>query len=118
MSKFDIEAYARTDVSAVISVLSAALGPIASTDSLGEGVQFFEFEAAPVVVWESEDHFLSVSVGGAAPWTSCVALGRFLAERLPCAVRCDPTAEFPEVSPYSNVFLEIEGGRERLVAWG
>jgi hypothetical protein len=113
-----VEAYAKADATAIIAVLSKLIGPLEATESSNNDPLVFGNESTSVVLWESEDGFVSVCVRGSAEWASSAVLGRFLAAELHCTVRCDPGAEFPDVSPYSNVFLEIEEDGERLVAWG
>lgn len=115
----DVEAYAKTDdTDAVVSLLSSNIGPLRSSDSPGDEPRIYQFADVYVVLWSGEGGFLSVWVRGSTTWPSCPALGRHLAAGLGCVVRCDPGNEFPEVSPYSNLFLEIEGDKERLVPWG
>lgn len=48
------------------------------------------------------------------PWPSDVALARLASRALGCAVVCDPGSEYPEVDPFSPVFLEVSPGGERL----
>lgn len=116
--QLDIEAYAKAEAGAVVSVLSKVIGPFGAADASGDDPMVFEFRGASVVVWAIEGGFLSVWVRGKTPWSTCVGLGRFLAKELHCTVRCDPGAEFPDLSPHANVFLEIEADSERLTAWG
>ncbi|UVH59113.1 hypothetical protein NWF24_06800 [Variovorax paradoxus] len=55
---------------------------------------------------------------GATPWRSHVDFARFLSGALDCQVRCDPGSEHSEISPYSDVFLDVHRGVEKLVTWG
>ena len=115
----DTEAYVQTSsVNAVASFLSASLGSLTAEPHPEADIYFFETENTTVVVQPSEAGFLSVSVRGISPWHTCPALGRHLAQGLQCTVRCDPGTEFPAISPYSNIFLQIEGGSESFVSWG
>jgi hypothetical protein len=115
----DIEAYAKTgDTDAVVSLLSRSIGHLRVGGAPEEEPLIYQSGSVSVVLQPSEDGFLSVWIRGCEAWPSCPALGRHLAKELGLVVRCDPGNEFPEVSPYSNVFLEIEGSDERLVPWG
>lgn len=113
-----IEAYVKTaDRTAVISALSKCVGPL-NLDGPPEGeVHIYRAEGVSVVLQPSEDGFLSVWVSGSSAWSSCTELGRYFAREIRSIIRCDPGGEFPEVSPYSNLFLEISGAGESLVAW-
>lgn len=116
---FDIEAYARTgSLGAVVSLMSRSIGPLELSGVPEDEPLIFQSGNVSVVLQPCEDGFLSVWVRGSAAWSSCSALGRHLAKELSCVVRCDPGNEFPEVSPYANVFLEIDGCNESLVPWG
>jgi hypothetical protein len=115
----DIEIYAKTDFPGeVVSILSRSIGPLKSDGSSAEGLQIFRFESVSVVLQPSEDGFVSIWVRGSSAWSSCPALGRYLARELRCIVRCDPGCEFPDASPYSSTFLEINGDNESLISWG
>jgi hypothetical protein len=118
-SHLDVEVYVKTgDSSAVVSLLSRSIGPLAPNSPPKSELQIYEFESVSVILQPSEDGFASVWVRGSGAWPSCPALGRHLARELRCIVRCDPEREFPEVDSHSNVFLEIDGDKEHLVPWG
>jgi hypothetical protein len=118
--QLDVEAYIKTsDVGAVISLLSKTLGTLeVESIPLGNELHVFTSGRVRVILQPSEDDFLSVWIRGSEAWPSSPLLGRHLASHFPCAVRCDPGDEFPEVSPYSSVFLHIECGRESLITLG
>jgi hypothetical protein len=114
----DIEAFAKTsDVSSLMSALSAAIGEPQVKPWMNEELKIYECKDLLVVLHPSQDDFLGVWIRGRSPWPSSPALARHLADRLRCVVRCDPGAMYPEVDPLSDVFLEIEGHRESLVTW-
>ena len=115
----DVEAYVKTaDRTAVILALSKCVG-LLNLDGPPEGEAYiYQAEGVSAVLQPSEDGFLSVWVRGSSAWSSCATLGRYLANELRSIVCCDPGGEFPEVSPYSNVFLEMSGDGENLVPWG
>lgn len=115
----EIEVYVRTDdVDSIVALLSASVGDLEPVLSSEPDVHIYKGSETSIVIQPSEDGFLSVWVRGHSPWSSSPALARHLAQGLLCTTRCDPGQEFPEVSPHSDTFLEIEGGRESLVSWG
>ncbi len=115
----DIEAYAEiSDERAIVSLLSKAVGELQLDASQAANLRIYEHNGISVVVQPSEDGFVSVWIRGSTPWSSSPVLGRYLASNLRCTVHCDPEDEFPEISPHSNVFLQIKGDSENLVAWG
>ena len=114
---YDIEARARTsDRDAVLALLLNRIGALTRIDDLSDelGIRTYACEGIIVVFQSLEDGFVSVWVRGPCPWPSSAALGRFLAAQLDCLVWCEPGEEYPEIPMYSSVFLEIEGGVERL----
>lgn len=115
----DIEAFAKTsDRDAVLSLLATVIGPLERSDDLPEDddLRVYKPDGMIIVLQAMEDGLLSVWVRGASPWPSSPALGRFLAAQLHCLVLCCPETEYPEISPYAGVFLQIEGDVERLVS--
>lgn len=117
-SPCEVEAYVKASgFHAVISLLSKVIGPL-KTDDLSAGeLQVYEYGGVKVLLQHSEEGFISVWVRGSELWPSSPAFGRYLAAELYCVVLCDPEHEFPEVSPHSSVFLQIEGNRESLITW-
>ena len=115
----DIEAFVKTeDASAVVSLLSKCFGALKATAGSPEiDMQIYEYEGVTVILQPVADGFLSVWARGNTPWLSCPALGRYLAKELHCTVLCDPGQEFPEISPYSDEFLEIKGEQERIITY-
>jgi hypothetical protein len=115
----DIEAYVQTDdAGAVASLLSVSLGALDAEHLPEADLSIYRNEDATVLIQPSEEGFLSVSLRGLAPWKTCPALARHLAHGLRCTVRCDPGEEYPEISPYSNTFLQIKDNKENFVPWG
>jgi len=116
LDKHDVEAYAKTsDIGTVVSVLSRVIGALENDCPAGTDPMILKFQDTSVVLGQSEDGFLSVWIRGSHVWPTSPALGRYLATALHCTVLCDPGREFPAVSPYSSVFLQLENGRESLV---
>lgn len=114
----DIEVHAACNMEAVTGLLSSSIGPLSTDCASDQDPKIYAFESTTVVLGASEDGFLSIWIRGASKWPTSQAFGRYLAAALDCIVRCDPGDEFSELSPYSNVFLQIERGTESMVAWG
>lgn len=118
MNAHEVEVYAQTnDAAAVVRALSQVVGTLAADGDAGEGFAFHVAGNVVVMLHRTQPGYLGVMVRGSDAWPSSPALGRFLAAALRCVVRCDPEHEYPEVSPYSVVFLEIDGDGERLITW-
>lgn len=115
----DIEAYVQTtDLAAIVSVLSSPVGELAPDPADPPDFKSYSNGAVILIVQPSEDGFLSVWLRGCNIWPSCAHLARYLSKQLACQARCDPGDEYPQVSPHSNIFLQVENGNESLVAWG
>ncbi|NHZ89159.1 hypothetical protein F2P45_09035 [Massilia sp. CCM 8733] len=118
LTQLDIEAFAKTsDRDAVLALLATVIGPLERDDDLPEDydLRIYKSGGMIVVLQAMEDGLISVWVRGASPWPSSPALGRYLAAQLHCLVLCDPEAEYPEISQYADVFLQIEGDAESLI---
>ncbi len=113
-----VEAFAICDMETVTALLSSSIGPLSTDCASEQDPRIYTFESTTVVLGRSEDGFLSVWIRGDCRWPNPSAFGRYLAAGLDCIDRCDPGREFPEVSPHSDVFLQIERGVESLVDWG
>lgn len=119
MNKTDIEAFIRaTDEAPLIALISTTLGGLVPDSNNNLNVRIYTSENATLVVMPSENEFLSVWLRGVTPWRSHVDFARFLSGALDCQVRCDPGSEHSEIPPYSDVFLDVHRGVEKLVTWG
>lgn len=115
----DVEAYVQIcNIDSVIACLSASLGALTADEHQESQPYIYQNQPASVVIHESQDGYFSIWLKGTLPWSSCAQLGRYLARSLKCTVRCDPGSEFPEISLYSDVFLQIDTEKEQLVNWG
>lgn len=115
----EIEAYVNTsDERAIVSLLSSTIGELQTDSPPTDSLRLYSHKGISVVLTPSEDDFFSVWIRGSTYWSSSPALGRYLACNLRCIVRCDPEDEFPDLSPHSNVFLQIKDDTESLVTWG
>lgn len=115
----EVATYVRTtDASAVIAAVSGVVGVLTVDDVGVDSVSLYTSGDIVLVLRDGADGFVDVAVYGSDAWPSSIAFARFLAKALHCTVRCDPGDAFPQVSPYSSVFLEIEEDMERLVDWG
>lgn len=114
----EVAAYAGTaDAGAVIAAVSGVVGVLTVDDVGVDSVSLYTSGDIVLVLRDGADGFLDVAVYGSDAWTSLIAFARFLAKALHCTVRCDPGDAFPQVSPYSSVFLQIDGNAECLVDW-
>lgn len=100
----------------VAGVVAAAVGSPYSCECLS-GFQFYTIAGFRLITNPSEGGYFCYSLVDCDLWGSDVEFARFLASSTGRSVRCDPGAAFPEVSPYSDTFLQIENGIESLVEW-
>lgn len=115
---FDLGAYVLgPNREQVLSLLSARIGAFVLEYASDDGTAMYGCGDVVVTLSEGGDGFLSVYLVRCRLWPGDVAFARYLAQALDCVVRCDPGAEYPEVSPLAPVFLEIRGDGERLVVW-
>ena len=117
-SRREVEAFVRTDdLCAIAKHIESMVGEPQDDGQWAGGAWIFANATASVVLQPSADGYTGIWVRGSARWPSSPAFARFLSARLRCAVRCDPESEYPDVSPYSDVFLHIEDEIESLVGW-
>lgn len=100
----------------VLALLSARIGAFVP-EYADEDTAMYGCGEIVLTLSESVDGFLSVYLARSRLWPDDVAFARYLAQALACVVRCDPGAAYPEISPYSPVFLEVSGSGESLVTW-
>jgi hypothetical protein len=118
-SQCEVEAFVRTDdLCAISKHIESMIGEVQDDGQRAGAAWVFANATASLVLQPSQDGYTSVWVRGSTRWPSSPAFARFLSARLRCAVRCDPESEYPDVSPYSDVFLHIEDEIEGLVDWG
>ena len=115
----DLEAYlAGVEPTDIIRLLNEAAGPFVADGTNDDGLQVFACGNSKLVITPNmQDGFISVWLRGTPRWRSDVDFARFLAASLKCCARCDPGADFPQVDPRSDVFLDIEGQSEALIVW-
>ena len=116
----DIEIYVKNGNSeSVLKILTAELGPFRFDCEIGKGHNLYLSGNVKLLLNEEiQGGYLGVWLRGPNHWKTDVELARFLSKHLRLPVRCDPGSEYPEVSPYSYVFLEISNETETLVEWG
>jgi len=100
----------------VAEVVAAAVGSPYSCERVGD-FWFYTIAGCQLVTNPSEGGYFCFSLIDCDLWESDVEFARFLASATGRSVRCDPGSAFPEVSPYSDTFLQIENGNESLVDW-
>jgi hypothetical protein len=105
-----------SDSEPVVRAVSTAIGAHYSCERLAD-FEFYEIGGCRLVVNQSESGYLCYSLVRCSLWGSDLEFARFLATSTGRSVRCDPGPEFPEVSPYSDTFLQIENGIESLFVW-
>jgi hypothetical protein len=119
----EVEVYLRDcPVERVLAWVREAVGPLTGPFDCG-GVVAYHPATGPgaVVVTPSVEGgpFLGVWFNTPArPWATDAECARAAARDLGCVARCDPSREHPELPPGADVWLEVSGGVERLVAWG
>ncbi len=119
MRQRDVEAYAQCPPERLIEWLQGVAGPL-SLARRDEKVEIYDSAFGPVSIAAGfgEDRLTSLYfTGQERPWDTDVEFARRLAADLGCRVVCDPGAAYPQVPGRSPVFLQIEDGRETLVAW-
>lgn len=115
----DVEAYVKTsDINAIVSLLSSAIGELKCEFADDAELRIYGHAGIRVIIQPSEYQFNSIWVRGSDRWSSSPMLARFLATNLGCVVRCDPGHEFPEIDPYSDIFLQVDGDTEYFVTLG
>jgi len=114
----DLEAYlAGSDPAPAVEAIVSVLGPLTRIESGADYMSIYTSGGGSLIVTPSADGYYSFWLRGCSLWKSHVEFGRFLSQRVCGKVRCDPTSTFPEISPYSDVFLEIYNGNESFVNW-
>ena len=122
----DVEVYVQTgDWAAVVAALQPELGGLTAEHVPELSLHIYSNQIVHAMITERDDGFVSVWLKtrgpwrtGAAPWRNSPALARVLVQRLRCVVCCDPEDDYPEVSPLSYTFLQIDAdGAEALFSW-
>ncbi|HEX5212015.1 MAG TPA: hypothetical protein VFW22_09805 [Pseudolabrys sp.] len=115
----DVEAYL-TGIEPVdiIRLLNDTVGPFVADGATDDGLRVFTGGTSKLVITPNiQDGFVSVWLRGEPRWRSDVDFARFLAVALQCRARCDPGADYPQVDPRSDVFVDIKDGSETLIVW-
>jgi hypothetical protein len=115
----NVEAYVNTrDTAAILNVLSTRIGRLSFHSRIDDDWERYAHDAVTVDIKKGMQHgFTSVQTVGSHEWRNDVDLARFLSAKLMCTALCDPGSEFPEVDPYSDIFLEVSNDVERLIEW-
>jgi hypothetical protein len=115
MQQFEVEATVFGVVPQVIaSLLGSVIGELVLQDGAPNLFLYSRDEVVLVIVVQDQNT-LSVCLRGKWQWQSSPAFARYLSQRLCCRTLCDPGAEFPDVDPASDIFLEVSHGSERLL---
>lgn len=115
-NKIDVEAYVfGLPIEVVVAAISTAIGALGSPEVIEE-IQIYNVNECILVVQSgSYGNSVSYFLRNCDYWETDVEFARFLAEEVGARILCDPGSSFPEVSPYSDTFLELENGKESLV---
>ena len=115
----DLEAYlADVEPADIIRLLNEAAGPFVADGANDGELQVFSCGTSKLVITlNMQGGFISVWLRGKPRWRSDADFARFLAAALKCRALCDPGADYPQVDPHSDVFLDIKDGGERLIVW-
>ncbi|MGW8391381.1 hypothetical protein [Pseudoduganella sp. HUAS MS19] len=98
----------------VIAAIESVVGAFTAVDSI-EDMRFYKAGEYVLTVQPSYGDSTSYYLCGCDWWRTDVEFARFLAKEVGGKILCDPGATFPEISPYSDIFLAIENGKETLV---
>ena len=116
----EVEVYLRgCPAERVLAWVRETVGPLAGPFDCGAATAHHPTAGAVVLTPGIEGGpFLGVWFNTpAGPWATDVECARAAAAALGCVARCDPSREHPELPPGADVWLEVSGGVERLVAW-
>lgn len=102
----------------ILAAVEGVVGPFVRNYDFPEDQFLYILDSRVLIISPAEDDFLSVYMRGDGHWSCDLELARYLSSELKKVVRCDPGSSFPDVSPYSNVFVEISEHEEILVEWG
>ncbi len=105
-----------SEIDDVLEEISSVLGKLVFVERIEE-YQFYDIGSYRLTVEPSASGFTSFMIARCEIWQNDVELARFLGKTIRRRIRCDPGVTFPEVNPYSDVFLQIEDGQEELINW-
>lgn len=116
----DLEIYIEgRETEQVISFLNKEIGTLSYDSEIDKGHVLYTYGDAKVLINTGiQDSYMSVYLKGIEKWKSDVEFARCIVDSLGVTVRCDPGNEYPNVSPYSDLFVEITQQGESLVEWG
>jgi hypothetical protein len=105
-------------IDAIVQLLAQNIGLFTHESSWEDGCHKYSCGSVGIIFTEKvDDIYLGVWLHGAEQWDSHIAFAHFLSNALHCAVRCEPGVGYADISPYSDVFVEVDNGQERLVNW-
>lgn len=114
-TNIDVEAYVfGPSLEVVVEAIGTAIGALGTPEVL-EDIHFFKSKECILVVQSSYGGSFSYFLRNCDRWGTDVEFARFIAKEVGGRILCDPGSSFPEVSPYSDTFLEIEDDKESLV---
>ncbi len=116
----DIEIYIKGfEIGQLIDLLTQEIGTLSLDSEIDEGLFVYTVNDAKILINTGiQDGFTSINLKVTNNWQSDVEFARYIAGKTDLIVRCDPGSEYPNVSPYSDTFVEISQQGEHLVEWG
>ncbi|MCP5158614.1 MAG: hypothetical protein H6975_04230 [Gammaproteobacteria bacterium] len=119
-SQEDIEIYIEgNETDKIVSFLNKEIGTLSFDSEIDKGHILYTYSDAKILINSGIQYgYISVYLKGLENWKSDIEFARCIVSALEVTVRCDPGSEYPTVSPYSNIFVEISQQGENLVEWG
>jgi hypothetical protein len=116
----DLEIFVKAeDPAPILAFLCEKLGPLSVNLKISESHVIYTCGNVKIVInGEIQDNFIAVWLPATKIWPSDYAFGCEIANALGLVVRCDPGCTYPSVSPFSDIFVELDNGQEKLVEWG
>ena len=114
----DVEIYLRDcTLDRAVAWAASQVGPLLGPFDCGKAITYHPAIGSVVITSSIEGGaFLSLWFNTSArPWATDLECARAAAPDLGCIVRCDPGSTFPNVSPHSDVLLEISGTDNLLI---
>jgi hypothetical protein len=103
----------------VISFLKKEIGTLSYDSGIYEGHVLYTYGDAKVLINTGiQEGYMSGYLKGIVKWKTEVEFARCIVNSLGVKVRCDPRSAYPDVSPYSDLFVEVTRQGESLVEWG
>lgn len=101
----------------LIAWVDRLIGPLGEPEDAGDTTIYSGRRGSVFITPDEAGQFTSLYFPSKyTPWSTHAECARQAARELGGTVVCDPGEEFPEVDPFSPVFLEVQGDTERLIS--